>query len=444
MSAAGILARFSRDFGVPFLLGRRCVVADPLGKPGFAAIQHGLAVDVPLQEACDAQFTDAALWCDVTPAPFDHDAATLLYAAHDLFATTHPQATSFYARSHLFAKAAMQAVQSLPRTFDPGRLLTRHIVVRRLFKTTRTDVHVKWWTGRESFFGEEPPRRLVAMPGLRRVQQQRLTQPMWRLALAGGDEDLRIARQALMVAILDASPLSRLLLAGDPVQKNLGFSLLLPWKHQGKKASPLDALEDKRLARMVTDAMLQDGLDVGGAAIALALLQGLREGTSPAVLRRAAELCTHLALVACFIEGDAPGAKESRPLVAFADGDPAALNEASRVYWAVVGATLALGRAGVLDVPLADLPPTTKPVLQRLQRRFEHKRILAVSEPLLRELGRRLPRPVTTPAALSPTSPSSSLDVGAAADGETLVVVGRDADADADTDTLPEAAPPTT
>ena len=426
MSAAGILARFSRDFGVPFLLGRRCVIADPLGRPGFAAIQHGLSVDVPLQEACDAQFTDAALWCDVTPAPFDHDAATLLYAAHELFATTHPQATSFYARSHLFAKAAAQTVDSLPRTFDPGRLLTRHLVVRRFFKTTRTDVHVRWWTGSESFFGEEPPRRLTAMPGLRRVQQQRLTQPMWRLAIAGGDEELRLARQALMVAMLDASPLSRLLLAGDPVQKNL--SLLLPWKHNGKKASPLDVLEDKRLARMVSDAMLHDGLDVGGAALALALLQGLREGTSPAVLRRAAELCTHLALVACVIEGEAPGSRESRPLVAFADGDPAALNEASRVYWAVVGATLALGRTGALDVPIDELPSTTQPVLQRLLRRLEHKRILAVSEPLLRELGRRLPRPAVG-ATLQSSTPSSS-----AADGAPLVGAAHDAEGDANTD----------
>jgi hypothetical protein len=432
MSAAGILARFSRDFGVPFLLGGRCVIADPLGRPGFAAIQHGLSVDVPLQEACDAQFTDAALWCDVTPAPFDHDAATLLYAAHDLFATTHPQATSFYARSHLFAKAATQAVDSLPRTFDPGRLLTRHLVVRRLFKTTRTDVHVKWWSGSESFYGEEPPRRLVAMPGLRRVQQQRLTQPMWRLALAGGDEELRLARQALLVAVLDASPLSRLLFAGDPVQKNLGFSLLLPWKYQGKRASPLDVLEDKRFARMVTDAMLADGLEVGGAAIALALLQGLRENTSPAILRRAAELCTHLALVACVIEAEAPGSRESRPLVAFADGDPGALNEASRVYWAVVGATLALGRAGVLDVPVAALPATTQPVLARLQRRLDHKRILAVSEPLLRELGRRLPRP---PSSSRPLSPAPT------AGDETLVVTGADVDADADTQPEATAAP---
>jgi hypothetical protein len=394
MNAGETLQRFSATFGVPFLLGRRCIVADPLGKTGLDHIRHGLSVDVALKDACDAQFVEAALLCDVTPAPFDEDTATLLYAAHELFATTHPQATAFYARTHLFAAAAAAAVGALPRTLDPGRLVTRHLVVRRIFRTLRTDVHVKWWTGNASFYGDEPPQRLMAWPGLRRVQQSRLTQPLWRLALQGGDEDLRTARLALMVALLDASPLTRLVFLGDVVQKNLGFSLLLPWRQQGRKASPLDVLEDRRLARFVTDALLADGLDQGGAALALALLQGLREGTSPHVLRRAAELCTHLALTACLVEGLAPGAPEARPLVAFLDGDPSSLHEGSRVYWAVVAATLQLGSDdGPLSLPaLADLPAGVGPIVERLRQRCTHKRVAAVAEPLRRELARRLPR----------------------------------------------------
>lgn len=418
-------------------MGQRCVIADPLGKTGLASIKHGLSIIPELNAACEAQYTEAALFSDVTPAPFDHDAATLLYAAHELFSTTHPQATSFYARTHLFAKAAAQEINALPRTLDPGRLVTRHLVAKRLFKTTRTDVHVKWWTGNASFYGEEPPWRLLQMPTLRRVQQQRLTQPMWRLALQGGDEELRVARQALLVAVLDASPLTRLIFAGDPILKHLGFSLLLPWKLDGKRASPLDVLEDKRLARAVCDSMLSDGIDTTGSAVALALLQGLREGTSPQVLRRAAELCTHLVLLACTIEGEAPGSRESRPLMAFVDGDPAALNEASRVFWAAVSATLALGDARILDVPADLLPHNAAQVFQRLRRRLSHKKVAAVAEPLLRELGRRLPKPapalMTTTTALTSTS---------AADDGIDVVVGEGAvddiaDADAVLDVTP-------
>lgn len=412
VNAATTLARFSADFGVPFLMGKKCSIADPLGKPGFLAIRHGLSVDVGLKDACDAQFVEAALLGDVTPAPFDHDAATLLYAAHDLYATTHPQASSFYARTHLFAKAAANEVNLLPRTLDPALLITRHLIVRRAFKTTRTDVHVKWWTGNASFYGEEPPWRLTQWPGIRRVQQNRLTQPMWRLALQGGDEELRVARQALMVALLDASPLTRLILAGDPVQKNLGFSLLLSYKINNRKASPLDVLEDKRIARIVSDSLLADGLDVGGPAIALAMLAGLREGTSPLVLRRAAELCTHLALMACYVEGEAPGAKEARPLVAFVDGDPAALNDSSRAFWAVVSATLALGAPSASGAPgpfelpdFADFPESVLKVIDRLQKRLVHKKVASVAESITRELARRLPKPLpTTPPQLKPAS----------------------------------------
>ncbi|MBM4283236.1 MAG: hypothetical protein FJ137_21650 [Deltaproteobacteria bacterium] len=411
MNVGETLQRFSATFGVPFLLGRRCIVADPLGRTGLDHIRHGLAVDVLLKDACDAQFVEAALLCDVTPASFDEDAATLLYAAHELFATTHPQATAVYARAHLFAAAAAAAVGALPRSVDPGRLVTRHLVVRRIFRTLRTDVHVKWWTGKASFYGDEPPSRLVAWPGMRRVQQSRLTQPLWRIALQGGDEDLRTARLTLMVALLDASPLTRLVLLGDVVQKSLGFSLLLPWRSKGRRASPLDVLEDRRLARFVTDVLLADGLEQGGAALALALLQGLREGTSPAVLRRAAELCTHLALTACLIEGLAPGAPEARPLVAFLDGDPSSLHEGTRVYWAVVAATLHLAADdGPLSLPAAaDLPAAAAPLFERLRQRCTHKRVAAVAEPLQRELARRLPR--TEDVVVGPDGKSPDDDV---------------------------------
>ncbi|MDP2342088.1 MAG: hypothetical protein Q8O67_14115 [Deltaproteobacteria bacterium] len=423
MNAATILHRFSADFGVPFLMGKKCLIADPLGKPGFLAIRHGLGIDVNLKDACDAQFTEAALLGDVTPAPFDHDAATLLYATHDLFATTHPQAASFYARTHLFAKAAANEVNLLPRTLDPGLLITRHLIVRRAFKTARTDVHVKWWTGNASFYGEDPPWRLTQWPSMRRVQQNRLTQPMWRLAMQGGDEELRVARLALMVALLDASPLTRLMMAGDPVQRNLGFSLILPYKINGRKASPLDVLEDKRIARIVTDSLLHDGLDTGGAVLALALLQGLREGASPLVLRRTAELCTHMALMACLVEGEAPGAPESKRLVAFVDGDPAVLNDpASRAYWVLVSATLMLGgEGGSIELPnFADLPPSAFAVLERLRVRLRDKQIAERADPLMRELGKRLPRlqsslPSFPTAGLLPPAPEAATTTAAPA-----------------------------
>lgn len=406
---AELLARFSTDFGTPFLLGQRCAVGSPLGKEGLDAVRHGLSVDTALAAACERQLEEAGHFVDLTPAPFDEDAATLLHAAHELFASTHPQASSFYARAHLFCRAATQAVQALPRTLEPRRLLTRHLVVERTFATTRTDVYVKWWTGQAAFFGEEAPKRLTSWPSLRRVNVDRRTTPMWKLAISTGEEELRVARVALLVALLDASPLTRLTMLGDPAQKTLGFSLLLPYRLAGKKISALDALDDRALARGVVDRLLDRGLDVAAPPLALALLQALREGTTPRVLRRAAELCTHLALCSCLVETDAPGARESNALRAFLDDDPQQTTDALRVYWAVVGATVALdGVAFELPAP-TDLPDRALPLWNRLRERLRHQRLLAVSEPLQRELERRLPA-----AKTSATSADSGADEGPA------------------------------
>jgi hypothetical protein len=388
---AEILARFAHEFGAPFLLGQRCVVGSPLGKDGLLAIRNGLGIDVSLVDACEAQLEHAAYWFDKTPAPFDEDAGTLLYAVHELFACTHPQASSFYARAHLFCRAAAQEVQALPRTLDGARLLTRHLVVERAIATTRSDVHVKWWTGSASFYGEDAPSRLTAWPGVRRVIVDKRTTPMWKLALSSGDEELRVARAALLVALLDASPLTRLTLLGDPAQKALGFSLTLPYKLGGKKISPLDVLEDRAIARGVVDRMMEKGVDVTAPPLALTLLQSLREGAPPRILRRAVELCTHLALCMCLVEADAPGSAEAKPLRDLLDDDVAHMNEAVRVYWAVVSSALALdGTAFSLPSPV-DMPDKAAPLWARVRERLAHKRVLAVAEPLRRELSRRLP-----------------------------------------------------
>ncbi len=392
VDAAKTLAEFSRDFGVPFLLGRRCMIGDPLGRDGLAAIRHGLAVDVDLIEACEEQLVEAALLADVVPAPFDEDAATLLYAVHELFAASHPQATSFYARANLYCRAAEQEVDALPRTLEPGRALTRHLVVERAFSASRTDVHLKWWTGAQSFYGVDPPKRLSAWPSVRRVETQRKTTPMWRIALTGGDEETRMSRTALMTALLECSPLSRLLMLGDPVQKHLGFSLLSQHKVKGRRVSPLDVLEDKALARCVVDAMLARGAESSGAMLALALLQALRESSPPFVLRRAGELCVHLVLAMCIVEAEAPGSKEAAPLRVLLDDGIDAMNEAVRVFWAGAAAVLALDGECFTIPSEHELPVGAGALLARAKARLAHKRVQSVGEPLRRELQRRLPQ----------------------------------------------------
>ena len=402
MTAAERLARFVHEFGVPFLSGQRCSVGDPLGREGFEAVQHGLGVERAMVDVCEEQVTQAALFTDVAPAPFDEDAAALLYAVHELFSACHPQAQSFYARAHLFCLAAEQAVQALPRTYDAGRLLTRHLIVAPAFAATRTDVTVKWWTGAASFYGEEPPKRLLALPGLRRVDILRKTVPMWRLAMVEGDEETRVARVSLMNALLNLSPLTRLFLLGDPVQKQLGFSLTLPVKMRGRRMSSLFVLDDKRLARAVTDALLERGVDRAGPMLALALLAAVRESAAPRVLQRALELCLHLVLVMCLAEAEHPGVPEATPLRSLFDDDVGTMNEALRVFWATARAGLALD-GDRLKLPRDDdLPAPALPLWRRTKKRLLHPHLAPIADPLTRELARRLPTDDDEHAAAPP------------------------------------------
>lgn len=392
MSAADGVERFIHEFVAPLLDGRECVIGDPLGIDGLEAVRHGLRFSQEMDDVLERQLAEAALFSEVVPAPFDEDAATLLYAVHELFAACHPQASSFYARAYLFCQAAEQAVMKLPRTYEPGRLLTRHLIVRRAFDARRTDVHLSWWTGKASFYGTEPPQRLLAWPGLRRVEVDRTTQPMWRLAMLDGDEETRVARLSLMTTLLNLSPLTRLYLLGDPAQKALGFTLMLPLKRKGRRMSPLYLLEDRRVARSVSDVLLERGTDSAGPMIALALLAAVRETSPPLVLRRAIELCVHLAFSMCLAEAENPGDAAAAPLRTFFDDDVKKQNDAARVYWSTVRAAFLLDGEALELPPDEAMPPKARALWRRLKGRAEHPHLAPIAEPLARELLRRLPR----------------------------------------------------
>lgn len=391
MSGAEHLARFVEDFAVPFLQGQRCIIGDFLGDVGCVAVQHGMSIDAELADACTSQLEHAACWTHVVPAPFDEDAGTFLAAVHELYAACHPQAQSFYARSHLFCGSAERLVQALPDTYDAERLLTRHLMLAPAFQSTRTDVVVRWWAGRAEYFGEEPPARLLAAPGLRRVDVQRDTRFMWQIALVEGDEDTRLARVSLMHALLNKSPLTRLMFLGDDVQKQLGFSLTLPSQHHGNHASPIFALDDRRIARLVTDASLHRGVDRAGPMLALALLAAVRENSAPEILRRTVEFCVHLSLSMCLLEAEQPGASESSPLRTFLHEDVTQMNEAMRVFWAVHRAAQTLHNGHLWLPPESDFPSEAALLWRDLHRRLHHTHLARIADPLTRELARRLP-----------------------------------------------------
>ncbi len=97
----------------------------------------------------------------------------LAAALHDLVQATHPGFNAAFRQRGpaQILDVIEQTIERIPLAPTPGDALSRHTWLSRMFDLARTDVEVKWWTGSETFMGENPPARLTAWPEVRRVEQ---------------------------------------------------------------------------------------------------------------------------------------------------------------------------------------------------------------------------------------------------------------------------------
>lgn len=144
------------------------------------------------------------------PAPNGHEWA-LAAMLHDLVQATHPGFNAVFRRSGpvRILSVIEKTLERVPPPRTAGDALSRHTWLSRMFDLARTDVEVKWWTGSETFLGEDPPTRLTAWPEIRRVQQTRTPRPLMDLPTSGGSVD--VARFTTVVeALLTRTPLTDL------------------------------------------------------------------------------------------------------------------------------------------------------------------------------------------------------------------------------------------
>lgn len=130
---------------------------------------------------------------------------------------------------------------------------------------TRKDSVVSWWTGSREFRGHEPPARLMAWPGVRRVHVEREERGVTELLEHGGVAELREGWLAALAHLLHATPLTdlatcarevpafqwsraSLALAAAPVTRTLALRALALGPE-----SEVDAALD-RATRALTDA----------------------------------------------------------------------------------------------------------------------------------------------------------------------------------------------
>ena len=158
------------------------------------------------------------------PAPTGEEWA-LAATLHDLVQATHPGFNAVFRRSGptRILSVIEKTIERIAPPRTVGEALSRHTWLSRMFELARTDVVVSWWTGSETFLGEEPPRRLTAWPEFRRVQQTRTPRPLMDLPTSGGSVDpMRFS--SVVESILSRTPLTDL----ATIERT---SPLFTWRH---------------------------------------------------------------------------------------------------------------------------------------------------------------------------------------------------------------------
>ena len=187
--------RLFTTFLAPLVLGGAMKPAKPFGGKNALSIGDGRPPsDADLLSRCElARVRIARKLAPVDtfePAP-DGNEWALAAMLHDLVQATHPGFDALFRRSGpaRILTVVEKTLERIPPPRNVGEALSRHTWLSRMFDLARTDVEVKWWTGSQTFLGEDPPARLTAWPEVRRVQQTRTPRPLMDLPTSGSSVD---------------------------------------------------------------------------------------------------------------------------------------------------------------------------------------------------------------------------------------------------------------
>lgn len=194
----------------------------------------------------------AALWPYVLSAQLGGDRLRLAAAALNLLFLSHPvnEALHVGRRGQRQVEAFTLGLLGGPAPVLDEELVVRHVLLRNLLVLKRTDVELRFWAGRRSFQGMEPPGRLLAWRRLRRVREERVQIPWLESRLSPG-------QGLLFTRLLAQTPLSDLLFPQRPWPP---FRWLPVARY----------LRSPMLARVVAHQYLNLGLPLVGPALARA------------------------------------------------------------------------------------------------------------------------------------------------------------------------------
>jgi hypothetical protein len=247
------MRRFASDFMLPLVRGGAIHVGRPLGVDAIARLREELPVfDGPAVDALGAcrRVVVTRMVPGAAP-PLDDASLRLAAALHNLLALSHPDIWHSSRRQERISMAALE-LASLGPPASALAALERHSLLSRLPEIVRIDRTVRFWLGQRSYVGRPPPKRITALPALRRVRVER-TGRSWLREIGIP----AVARRAFL-ALNVASPLGEAL---DPLRLEppISWGRILP------------VLRFPSLARAVASRAVESGVERVGDALADAL-----------------------------------------------------------------------------------------------------------------------------------------------------------------------------
>jgi hypothetical protein len=393
---AANLHSFLTRFVRPLVLGGELSVTRPISLPDLDLFEAQLPhVSEAVIEIDDGRGQVLApLLCRPPSLVLDRDELALAAAVHNALFLAHPEAEGplVTQRARRRMIDASQAMAARPLSPHRGMALARHGLLHNLFRITRRDIAVSWWTGRANYVGQAPPGRLTRWPTLRRVSEQR--------SEVGFDE---------LLVTPDAAPITATVLRRSPLTQLLSDHRAAPPLYWEDAAF---LLRDVELARAITyHALAAD--EVAGqlsapARFAAALEQMLERAPRAADVRAVLGFLLHLAYLLFALE--LRGSDSER--VAIIPTMMAAERAAERPRGLATFFALPVV-AGRLDSRLA-LPPGLSDDGARQWKAVVSQAQAAVGPAILEALSHRLARHLGADGGLSP---EKSVESGAPGSG---------------------------
>jgi hypothetical protein len=333
------VAQFLEDFALPLVGGGELHVAAPIALAELETfvmeMDRASHATVAIDDAREVAL--APLMSRVPAMLLEPEDLSLLAALHNALFLVHPRADTWLVtdRARRRVVDASLSMASVPLTTVKRRILGRHGLLHQLFRITRDDVALSWWTGSATFYGQKPPSRLTAWSGLRRVATT-----------------VHHAGFAELFSSTETAPIIATIVRRSPLTQLLEYAVGAPPLHW---EDAVFMLRDHELARAVAYTLTPSGANAAGLG-ALWRAAAAFEQMLEADVRAVVAFLVYAEALLCIDESVLRGGREKSALVAQAltAGEAGVRERGAATFFALPAALASVDTRLAMPPGLAD------------------------------------------------------------------------------------------